>query len=370
MATRVAARMIATSRGVTIADTTNDGTPGSITIVVPVLDEERRLGPCLDALRAQGDIVREILVIDGGSHDDTRAVVRSAAARDPRIRLIGANATPRGWNGKAWNLETGLSASDPRSRWILMLDADVRPAAGLCRALAAHAQRFELAAFSVATRQRLAGPIDAVLHPSMLATLVYRFGIPGTATTSLSRMQANGQCFFATRDVLVRTAAIAAARDSRSEDVTIARAIAAKDHPVGFYETDGLVTVEMYDDWRALLANWPRSLPMRDRYSRASAWIGMLEVLLVQALPPWIALVSFARAKREPNARPLRDVQIALVAMRIATLAGMRRAYVDPGPAYWLSPLADLPVIALLVASSLRRRHAWRGRTLVAEGAR
>jgi dolichol-phosphate mannosyltransferase len=109
---------------------------------------------------------------------------------------------------------------------------------------------------------------------------------------------------------------------------------------------------------------------MRDRYSRASAWIGMLEVLLVQALPPWIALASFARAKRRPASRPLRDVQIALVAMRLATLAGMRRAYVDPGPGYWLSPLADLPVIALLVASALRRRHAWRGRTLVAEGAR
>jgi dolichol-phosphate mannosyltransferase len=251
-----------------------------------------------------------------------------------------------------------------------MLDADVRPAPDLCRALAAHAETHRLEAFSVATRQRLAGPIDAVVHPSMLATLVYRFGIPGTATASLGRVQANGQCFFATREVLVRTAAIAAARSSRSEDVTMARAIAAKNIPVGFYEADGLVTVEMYDDWRAMIANWPRSLPMRDRYRGASAWLGLLEVLLVSALPPWIALALALRAKPGPATRVLRDVQTALIAMRLATLAGMRRAYVAPGPAYWLSPLADLPVIALLVASTLRRRHAWRGRPLVPEGAR
>jgi hypothetical protein len=40
---------------------------------------------------------------------------------------------------------------------------------------------------------------------------------------------------------------------------------------------------------------------------------------------------------------------------------------VRPPVAYWLSPLADLPAVVLLIASALRRKHVWRGRTLVAE---
>jgi dolichol-phosphate mannosyltransferase len=42
---------------------------------------------------------------------------------------------------------------------------------------------------------------------------------------------------------------------------------------------------------------------------------------------------------------------------------------VRPPWTYWLSPLADLPAVALLAASALRRRHTWRGRTLVEEPA-
>ncbi len=53
--------------------------------------------------------------------------------------------------------------------------------------------------------------------------------------------------------------------------------------------------------------------------------------------------------------------------MRLGVLAGTRRAYVRPPLWYWLSPLADLPAVALLIASALRRTHTWRGRTLVAE---
>lgn len=359
--------MLATSRGVAIEPTADPGARDTLTIVIPVLDEERRLGPCLEALRAEGDLVREILVVDGGSNDGTRALALAAAARDPRIRLIEAPRTPPGWNGKAWNLETGFREADPRSRSILMLDADVRPAPDLCRALAAHARKFGVVAFSVAARQRLADPFDALVHPAMLATLVYRFGIPGTATTSRSRVQANGQCFLVSREVLERTRAIEAARDSRCEDVTMARTIAAGGTPVGFYEAGALVSVEMYDSWRETVMNWPRSLPLRDRYSRASAWVGLLEVLLVQALPPWIALVALMRARSDVSALPLVRVQLVLVAIRLATLAGMRRAYDAPPPGYWLSPLCDVPVAALLVASALRRRQTWRGRTLVPE---
>jgi dolichol-phosphate mannosyltransferase len=320
-------------------------------------------------LSAQGGVVREILVVDGGSADRTRAVANAAAARDPRIRFIEAPALPPGWNGKAWNLETGLHASDPRSRFIVTIDADVRPGPQLIAALCAHADRCDVRAFSVATRQRVADGVDAWLHPSMLATLVYRFGIPGSATSSTARVQANGQCFIAERALLLRAGAIAEARDSRSEDVTIARVLAAAGTRVGFYEADDLTVTAMYASWSETLRNWPRSLPMVDRRSRATTAVGLLEVLFVQALPPWIAAGLLFAGTATQEARVLLDLQFVLIAMRIGILTGMRRAYERPPIAYWLSPLPDLGVALLLLASALSRRHTWRGRTLVAERA-
>jgi hypothetical protein len=53
---------------------------------------------------------------------------------------------------------------------------------------------------------------DALLHPSLLATLVYRFGIPGKATRNLHQVQPNGQCFFSPRDILLKTDAFHAAK--------------------------------------------------------------------------------------------------------------------------------------------------------------
>jgi dolichol-phosphate mannosyltransferase len=57
-----------------------------------------------------------------------------------------------------------------------------------------------------------------------------------------------------------------------------------------------------------------------------------------------------------------------LVALRVALLAGLRRAYAPRGAAFWLSPLADLPVAARLTWSVLRPGRTWRGRTYGASG--
>src|SRR5699024_5369605 len=127
--------------------------------------------------------------------DGTRDLVARAAGRDPRVRLVDATPVPAGVNGKAWNLATGYAQANPDTTWVLTVDADVRPASDLAASLLAHAGRTGVSVFSVATLQRLSGAAEGLVHPSMLATLVYRFGMPGNATTNPAQVQANGQCF-------------------------------------------------------------------------------------------------------------------------------------------------------------------------------
>lgn len=339
---------------------------GAIAVIVPVLNEVARGGATLEALRACGSEVAEIVVVDGGSTDATRGVVDAAAERDARVRFVDAAPVPAGWNGKAWNLDVGLRATS--APWIATVDADVRVGPTVLADGVARAEAGGLAALSVATRQELPDAMSALLHPALLTTLVYRAGLPNVATNDPARVLANGQVFVARRDALVRTGAFPAARASCCEDVTVARTLAAAGERVGFYEGDAVV--RMHDSWRECAANWPRSLTLRDAFvSPARLGLALAELLFAQALPLPTLVVSLVLGRYAPPTQAALATAVAfgLVAMRVGVLAGTRRAYVKPSPLYWLSPLADLPAVALLIASALRRKHVWRGRVLVAE---
>lgn len=357
---RVLLRLISTAGGSRI-EVSEAPEPARVSVLLPVLNEAGRVPRCLEGLVAQTEEVAEVLVVDGGSTDGTQSIVERFAARDGRVRLVDASPVPGDWTGKVWGLHVGLGRVSATSEWVLCVDADVHVEPLLSRSLLAHARKAETSAFSAATRQRLSGFAEGLLHPSLLTTLVYRFGIPGGATRNPRKVQANGQCFIARRDVLLRTDAFHAAQASLCEDITIARRIAACGELVGFYEAVGLAEVSMYASWRDAWDNWPRSLPMRDQYFGIPELLGLLEVMLVQALPlPFVVLATALGAPGwivAPNA--------VLALSRAGVLAGVSRAYAEPPWSYWISFLTDLPVALRLIESALRRSHSWRGRVYV-----
>jgi dolichol-phosphate mannosyltransferase len=275
--------------------------------------------------------------------------------------LIDASPVDPRWTGKSWGLHFGLLKATAECQWILCVDADVQVSAFLVRSLLAHARRTGVATFSVATQQHLSGALDGLIHPALLATLIYRFGAPGRATRNLHKVQANGQCFLGRRETLVRTEAFLAAQASLCEDITIVRRLAECGEAVGFYESDGLVEVSMYRDWRETWRNWPRSLPMRDQYFGWREAAGLFGVLLVQALPLPLFILGWVLGA--PVWFLVLTAGFALI--RIGVLLGMARAYPDRPWTYWLSPLWDLPAALRLIQSALARRHRWRGRSYV-----
>ena len=359
-----------------------------VAIIVPVLNEVQRLAPCLDGLLLQGPEVAEILVVDGGSRDGTQNLIASYSHKDTRIRLVDASPVPSSWNGKAWGLQVGLQSLQADAAWVLTIDADVRPEAPLVKALLGRAKSQGLDALSVATMQEIEGFGEGLLHPSLLTTLVYRFGIPNKIFQRVSEVQANGQCFLFRRDVLNAIEGFTSVKTSICEDVTIARFMVSKGYRVGFYEASSLVHVKMYENWREMWLNWPRSLMMHDTFSGFNTLIGWLEVLFVQALPlPFlIILLSMrkkTRYKKERNKSVsynlmgkgrnklglyiLMVANIFLIAVRIGVLSGTARTYEKRPWSYWLSPLCDVPVALWLGKMVLQRRHTWRGRVLVSD---
>ncbi|GAA3813160.1 dolichyl-phosphate beta-glucosyltransferase [Streptomyces chiangmaiensis] len=99
--------------------------PVDLSVVVPAHNEERRLGPTLDAIVGylganEGRFGEwEVLVVDDGSTDGTRDVVTAASGRDRRVRLV----TSPDNHGKGHALRLGVLAS--RGRRVLVTDADL-----------------------------------------------------------------------------------------------------------------------------------------------------------------------------------------------------------------------------------------------------
>lgn len=93
-----------------------------ISVVVPVLNEARRLRPLLRALRAE-PVATEVIVVDGGSDDGSAEAARAAGA-DLVLQ------TPRGRG-----LQLAAGASRAEGGIVLFLHADSLPQPGLLVAL-------------------------------------------------------------------------------------------------------------------------------------------------------------------------------------------------------------------------------------------
>lgn len=93
-----------------------DGRP-PLSVVIPVRNEAHGLPPLLADLAAAPQLVRQVLVVDGGSHDASALVARLGGAR------VLASAAGRGEQ-----LRRGVQVCD--GPWLLLLHGDVRLPAG------------------------------------------------------------------------------------------------------------------------------------------------------------------------------------------------------------------------------------------------
>jgi dolichol-phosphate mannosyltransferase len=337
-------------------------TDTTVSVIVASLNEAHRIEPCLRGLSAQGPPLHEILIVDSRSTDGTRDLVARAAQQDPRIRLLTDDPLPDGWVGKVWALEHGLHAAT--GEWILGVDADTAPAPGMVAGIIAAARegRWSVASFS----PRFTGQTGAeqFIQPAMLLTLVYRGGIAG-GNTDPERVMANGQCFLARRDVLLRHGGYAPARSSFADDVTLARHLARRGERVGFLDGSRLYAVSSYRSAREMWREWGRSLDLKNATSARRQWLDLAFLVAVQGAPI-IVLLALAAASRgiefTADLRALAAVNGIALAIRLLLLRPLSRSYDHTAWTFWLSWLADPLAVARIVISTITRRRRWRGR--------
>lgn len=346
---------------------------GTVSAIVPTLNEAKRIRPCLDGLSRQSYEVREIIVVDSRSSDGTPDLVKAAAEKDPRFRLMTDDPLPPGWVGRPWALHTGFLHSSDNTEWILGIDADTQPHPGLVAALVktAQAEGYDLVSLSPQFILKYRG--EWWLQPALLMTLLYRFDSAGVNSETPERVMANGQCFMCRRSVLAAVGGYTSARSSFCDDVTLARNIAAAGYKVGFLDGAKVLKVRMYEGAAETWKEWGRSLDLKDAASPAQVWSDLWLLLSVQGLPLPILLLSPLLPITSAPLLLLLGLNLFLVLIRVGLLFAIAPSYqgknqksphfLDLPFTFYLSPLADPLAFVRILLSSLKKPTQWRGRS-------
>ncbi len=320
------------------------GSP-TISVVIPARDEADRLGDAVASV-VGGRSVIEVIVVDDESSDATADVAQASGAR-----VVEAPPRPPGWAGKPWAIQCGVAAAT--GEWVVTLDADTRADPNLPAVVVARAQCDALDLLTVAARFRNGTPPARWLQAAMIATLVYRFGAPGTPARA-TRVLANGQCMTFRRADFLERGGFRPVASSPVEDVALARHAAHAGLRVAFLDASALLAVEAYPTLRTTWQGWGRSLGLPGVQAGLSRAVDVLVLALTMPVP--LARMAMRQAD---------VVDLVALALRVGTLAGMRRAVERRDAAYWLSPLADAPALVAMTIGGFRSTQTWRGRSYV-----
>lgn len=331
------------------------GEPPVVSVVVPARNEEQCLGRCLESLAAQSGGAFEILVVDDGSTDRTRAIAESFTP----VQVMDAGPLPPGWTGK--NHAAWQGAQRARGKWLLFTDADTVHEPGSLGAAVKEAGQWDAALLSYSPRQEVAGFWERALMPVIFADLARTYPPRRVCDPQSPVAAANGQYLMIAREAYEAIGGHRAVAGSLLEDVALARLVKRAGRRLRFRYGGEAVRTRMYRSFAQMWEGWTKNLALLFEHPLRLAALRSLEFLVI-AGGVAAALGAFRSGRGLAGSVAL---LIALAGWSIFLLR-IRRAHF--GATENTLAVCGLPLFALLLLRS-RRQHgargsvAWKGRT-------
>jgi glycosyltransferase involved in cell wall biosynthesis len=227
-----------------------------VSVIVPARNEEASLRACLESLLAEVGIEFEIIVVDDGSTDRTRAIAQSF----PDVRVIAPGPLPPGWTGK--NNAVAAGAREARGEWLLFTDADtVHKPGSLARALA-EAKQHHVDLLSYSPEQEVHGFWEKAIMPVIFAELARTYRPSDVSDPRSPAAAANGQYLLIRRRAYDAVGGHAAVATSLLEDVALARAVKSSGRKIFFRFGGDAVWTRMYRTLPQLVEGWTKNLTL------------------------------------------------------------------------------------------------------------
>jgi hypothetical protein len=319
-------------------------------VLVPARDEAARIGPCVESLVDQSG-VREVLVLDDGSTDDT-----AQRAKDAGASVLPGRPLPAGWLGKPHACQQLADAADPACDVLVFVDADVRLAADAVAAALTLLARTGLDLVSPYPRQVAESWAERLVQPllqwSWLTFVPLRVA---EASSRPSLAVANGQFLVVTREAYERAGGHAAVRGEVLDDVALARRVLATGGHAAVVDGTRWATCRMYAGAGELADGYGKSLWAAFGSPSGAAAVGAL-LVLAYVVPP-VAALAGSRTGALGYA---------------AGVAGRAVAAARTGGRVWpdclAHPASVLALVGLTARSFARRRTIrWKGRPVAGQ---
>ncbi len=333
--------------------------PALVSILIPARNEETNLAACLDAALAQGEIVREVLVYDDHSTDNTLAVINEYAKRDARVRLIRPEALPAGWCGKTF--ACAQLANSARGEWLLFLDADARLAEGGAAArILAEAVRRRLTLLSCWPALELRSFWERALMPLLNFVVFTLYPAPlALKRDDASLGLAHGACLLVHASTYARVGGHTAVHDQLFEDVRLAQAWRERGEAGLCLDGGGIVNVRMYHSFAEIWGGFQKNFFPAFR-RETSFWLFMATHLALFLLP--FILAPFVLMMDYGGGAALIVIALCVLAMRAVLAVRFRH----PWWSVLLHPVGEAILLALGLSSWWRcksgRGVEWKGR--------
>jgi glycosyltransferase involved in cell wall biosynthesis len=279
-----------------------DGTAAlQLSVIVPARNEEHNLPNCLTSLLSQADeffsLDRdwELIVVDDGSTDRTRAIAAEAALKHKGVQVLEApplelRATQRAFTGKTnacW-----AAAQKSRGRWLLFTDADTLHEPGdLARALH-EAEKHEAALLSYSPRQIVHGFWQRALMPLVFSELASVYPMAQVNDPEQRIAAANGQFLMVERGAYFDVGGHRAVGRSVLEDVDLAYNVKRSGRGLRFRYAPDALSTRMYRGLSDMVEGWTKNLALLFPHALGLAAWRLLDLALL-LLPLLIAVMPY-----------------------------------------------------------------------------
>jgi chlorobactene glucosyltransferase len=264
--------------------------PGLVSIIVPARNEAANVERLLRSLAGQRG-VRETLLVDDQSEDQTGEIAEALKSEMPLLRVLHIKSLPEGWLGKTYAVT--VAAREAVGDWLLFTDADTEHLPGSLAALLERAEREGADLLSLSPGQITPTWWEKAVIPLIYVNLarLYRFeevSNPGSAAAA-----ANGQYLLIRREVYARVGGHQAIRNEILEDVELAKRVKAAGGKLLFLPGAAWVRTRMYRTFREMWRGWTKNLFLIYGGNLSKIFKTLAELCAVDLLPQVFAMILF-----------------------------------------------------------------------------
>lgn len=343
-----------------MADETPEETP-MVSIILPVRNQESSVARCVESLIAQDYSNKEVIVVEGGSEDDTEAILRRY---DGDIKLLTEPPLPKGWVGKNWACHQGYLAA--QGDFLLFTDGDTVHHPSLVRKAVAYLTKEKLDLVTLASHLSL----ESFWEKAILPLILYLIGVTHRGRwvnrDDKRWVAANGQFLLFKRSAYEEIGGHEGVRDRVEEDFRLGLAAKRGGHRLRMVDGRDELEVRMYTSLREIWHGWLKNIFPAMDFSLQKAGRNVAGLFLLLILP--FLLLGWALILLPSQGFTLLLYVAGFLSGLIWLRLALAHALFGGKARYALTtPIGAAIILALIVDSARRYLRkggvGWKGRT-------